>query len=470
MGRTAVVVGSGPNGLAAAIVLAQAGIAVEVREARALIGGAASSGELTLPGFIHDLGSAVHPMAVSSPFFSKLGLQEHGLRWIWSPVELAHPLDDGSAVLLHRDVRLTAEQFGTDAAAYRARFEPIAQDWRRLVEEVFRPLRFPRSPLLMARFGIYAVQPAALFARIFLRHPRACALFAGIAAHSDLKLGSPLSSGFGLTLGGAAHALGWPIPEGGAGSITQALASVLRGYGGNVSTNAHVGHLNELAYADLKLLDVTPRQFLRLSDGILPAGFRRALERYEYGPGAFKVDWALHEPIPWRAKDCAQAITVHLGGSLEEIVESERAAWEGRAPDRPFILLVQPSLFDPTRAPAGRHTAWAYCHVPNGWPHSALEQIEAQVERFAPGFRDCVMARSVWGPSQLENWNENLVGGDIVGGAYTPRQFVLRPTWRRHGTPIPGVYLCSSSTPPGGAVHGLCGYYAARTALSKLGA
>ncbi|HTU46299.1 MAG TPA: NAD(P)/FAD-dependent oxidoreductase [Bryobacteraceae bacterium] len=468
MKRTAAVIGAGPNGLAAAIVLAQAGLEVEVHETAAEIGGAARSGELTLAGFVHDLGSAVHPMGISSPFFAKLPLQEHGLEWIQPAAALAHPLDDGTAVMLERDLAATAAQFGSDGDAYREVFEPLVNHWPTLVREVFRPLRVPHHPFLLGRFGLNAIQPATVLARHKLRNARAQALFAGIAAHSNLKLQSPLSAGFGLILGSAGHAVGWPIPRGGSQRISNALAGVLAALGGRIFAESRVRQLKDVGERDLILCDVTPRQLVAIAGRELPAPFRESLEQYRYGPGVFKMDWALSEPIPWRAKDCLRAATVHLGGSLAEMRESETKAHYGEPPERPFVLLVQPTLFDATRAPAGRHTAWAYCHVPNGWRGSAAKQIEAQIERFAPGFRDCVLARAAHNPMQMQAWNENLVGGDVVGGVTDVLQFALRPTWRRYRTPVKGLYLCSSSTPPGGSVHGMCGYYAAQWALSDL--
>lgn len=465
--RSAIVVGSGPNGLAAAIELARSGLDVEVREGATQPGGGARSGELTLPGFVHDFGSAVHPWALISPFFSKLGLHAHGIRWRWSPVELAHPLDDGTAVLLHRSVRQTAAELGRDSAAYRNLFEPVVKNWRLLVHDVLvPPLHIPRHPFALARFGVPAVQPATFLANATLSGERAKALFMGLAAHSVGNLHAPLTAAFGLMLGGAAHVVGWPIPVGGAQAITTALTSVLHSYGGRLLTKTRVNTLDELQSADLKLLDITPRQFAGMAGpSELPGSYRRALEAYRYGPGIYKVDWALSEPVPWRAKDCSKAITVHLGGSADEIAASELAAWEGRPPENPYVLFVQPSLFDPSRAPEGKHTAWAYCHVPNGWPGSALQQIEDQVERFAPGFRDCILERTTHSASEMQDWNPNLIGGDVAGGALTIKQFTLRPTWRYYSTPLKDVYLCSSSTPPGGGVHGLCGANAARAAL-----
>jgi phytoene dehydrogenase-like protein len=466
--KGALVVGSGPNGLSAAIVLARAGLHVDVLEASSQIGGGASSAEITLPGFVHDLGSAVHPLGVSSPFFSRLRLARHGLQWLWSPAELAHPLDDGSAVMLYRDVDRTAAQFGSDGPAWKRIFAPLARDWEPLVQEVFQPLHIPNHPLLMARFGMRGALPASVLAKSAFRSARARALFGGVAAHSALPLDAPLSSAFGLVLAAAGHAVGWPIPQGGAQSITNALAGVLSDYGGQIRTDAPVSDLSAAHGKRLALYDVTPRQFLDIARGCLPNGFRRAMEGYLYGPGIFKVDWALRCPIPWRAKECLDAITVHLGSSFDEIAQSERLAWENKPPERPFVLLAQPTLFDPTRAPAGRHVAWAYCHVPNGWRGSALQQIENQIERFAPGFRDCVLARSARTAPEMQQWNGNLVGGDVNAGAFTVKQFVCRPTWRWYKTPLRKVFLCSAATPPGGAVHGLCGYYAARTALRTL--
>jgi phytoene dehydrogenase-like protein len=407
-------------------------------------------------------------MAISSPFFSSLPLHQFGLRWIFSPAELAHPLDDGTAVTLERDLEATASQCGRDAAAYRNLFYPFTKNWGKLFKAVFRPLGFPQDPLLLARFGISAVQPCTVLAKIRFLDSRARALFAGSAAHSMLKLESPLSAAFGLIFGAAGHAVGWPIPAGGTQSLSNALMGVLGSLGGRVITNSHVKTLGELGSPDLTLCDITPLQFLAIARDRLKPAFQSLLRHFKYGPGAFKIDYALREPIPWKAAECRRAITVHVGGTLDEIAASERAVHKGRLSEKPFVLLAQPSLFDSTRAPEGRHTAWAYCHVPNGWRGSALEQIEAQIERFAPGFRDCILARAVQNTSDLERWNENLIGGDVNGGALSIGQFAFRPTWRRYGTPLRGVYLCSASTPPGGGVHGMCGYWAAQTALRSL--
>jgi phytoene dehydrogenase-like protein len=466
MRRTAIVVGSGPNGLAAAIVMARNGWDVEVREASSVPGGGVRSAELTRPGFIHDICSAVHPMALCSPFLRGLPLQANGLEWTFSPAELAHPLDDGTAVLLVRSVRETAAELGPDGAAWIKLFDPLVRNWHTLMGETLRPiLHIPRHPFLLARFGMRAVLPASWLVRMSFREQRAKALFAGAAAHSVLPLGALLSSAFGFIIGGSAHAVGWPTPSGGSGNLASSPIRILESYGGRVRTDARVNHLRELDGVDAKVLDITPKQLLQLAPDRLPGPYQRTLQRFRYGPGVFKVDWALREPIPWKAKDCSRAITVHLGGTFEEIAASERDCWQGKPPTKPFVLLAQQSLFDPTRAPQGCHTAWAYCHVPNGWTGSALDAIENQVERFAPGFRDCILARTTKSAAEFEAGNNNLVGGDVNGGAPTPLQFVFRPTWRTYRTPLKGTYLCSASTPPGGGVHGMCGANAAQAVL-----
>jgi len=463
----AAVIGSGPNGLAAAISLAQAGLAVEVHEAAAIPGGGVRSGELTLPGFIHDFGSAVYGLGVASPFFSELRLDLLGVKWINPAAPLAHPLDDGSAIVLEQDVAATASNLGRDGAAYRELFQPLVENWDELLSDVLRPiLHVPEHPLLLAKFGLRAFQPAALLVKTAFGGVRARALFGGLASHSLLTLEAPLSSAFGLMLGASAHATGWPVAGGGAQTITDALVLALTRFGGRMITDSHINSLDELDKPDVTLCDISPKQFLRIAARQLAGRpFADLLRQYKYGPGAFKMDWALSEPIPWRAKECLRAGTVHLCGTLEEIAASERAVHDGKAPTKPFVLLVQPSLFDSSRAPAGRHTAWAYCHVPNGWPHSVERQIEDQIERFAPGFRECVLARSSLSPRDLERSDGNLVGGDVNCGLPNLNQFLFRPTWRQYGTPLKGVYLCSAATPPGGGVHGMCGYNAAQMAL-----
>ncbi|HET7890857.1 MAG TPA: NAD(P)/FAD-dependent oxidoreductase [Candidatus Sulfotelmatobacter sp.] len=467
MSRKACVVGAGSNGLAAAILLAQAGVAVDVLEAQSTPGGAARTLELTLPGFRHDFGSAVYPLGAASPFFSSLPLAAHGLEWIHSPAALAHPLDDGTAVLLYRDLTKTTNSLGNDGQAWDNLMRPFIEHWSELAPEILRPISFlPRHPLLMARFGIVGLQSAQAVARRF-HDPRARALFAGCAAHSFLALDEPLSAAFAILMAVPAHAVGWPIARGGAQSITNALCSVLSSLGGKVRTSSPVDSLAALSNYDVFLCDLTPRQLLRVAAQKFSSSYRRRLGQYRYGAAAFKVDYALSAPIPWKARECLQAASVHLGGTFEEIADSEKAVRCGRHPDRPFVLLAQPSLFDSSRAPAGKHTAWAYCHVPNGSSVNMLEKLENQIERFAPGFRDCVLARRVLSPADLETMDANLVGGDIGGGVMDIRQFLLRPTWRHYATSARDVYICSSSTPPGGGVHGMCGYHAAKLALAR---
>jgi phytoene dehydrogenase-like protein len=464
----AVVVGAGPNGLAAAIELARAGRSVLVREATETIGGGLRSGELTLPGFVHDLCSAIHPMAAASPFFRTVPLGAHGLEWIEPPVPLAHPLDGGEAAVLRRSVEETAERLGPDAEPYARVFGPLVEDWPRLESALLGPLvRIPRHPFALARFGLGAIWPATRFARRTFDGEPARALFAGLAAHSILSLDKVASASFALVLGLTGHAVGWPLPRGGSQAIADALASYLRSLGGEIVTGAPVESLDEVRGARIVLCDVTPRQLLLLAGDRLGGRYRRALEHYRYGPGVFKLDWALSGPIPWTAAECAEASTVHLGGTLDEIATSERAPERGETSERPFVLLAQPTMFDPSRAPEGRHTAWAYCHVPNGSTVDRTGAIEQQVERFAPGFGERVLARNAMGPADLERGNANLVGGDIAGGSNELRQLIARPALRPvpYSTPLDGVYLCSASTPPGGGVHGMCGYLAARAAL-----
>ncbi len=467
----AVVVGSGPNGLAAAITLARDGRSVRVFEAAESVGGGCRTAELTEPGVLHDVCSAIHPLGRSSPFFQELPLADYGLDWIEPPIQLAHPLDDGSAAFVHRDVDATADGFGDaqDARRYRRWMAPLAADWTVIARELlgpFRPTAGIRHPIAVARFGLPSILPASTVARRF-RTPQARALFGGVAAHSFLTLSSPMSAGFGLALLVSAHAVGWPMPRGGSGRITEALAAHLRHLGGAIETGRRVAALDELPAHRAALLDVTPRQVLALAGSRLGGLYAAQLRRYRYGPGAFKLDLVLDAPIPWTNPEIARAGTVHLAGRLEEVEASERAVHEGRVSDKPFVLLAQPTQFDPSRAPAGRHVVWAYCHVPNGWTGDATAAIEGQIERFAPGFRDLVRARHVLGPAELERYNENYVGGDINGGIQDLRQFFTRPAvrWDPYTTPDPGLFVCSSSTPPGGGVHGLCGMHAARSAM-----
>ncbi len=464
--KKACVIGAGPNGLAAAIVLAQAGLKVEVFEAEPQPGGAARTMELTLPGFHHDFGSAVHPMAAGSPFFSTLPLHDYGLEWIHSPAPLAHPLDDGTAIVLERNLDDAQSELGEDGAAWRRLMEPLATHWAELSHDILRPLlAWPRHPSLMASFAMDALCSASFVAHRRFRTERVRALFAGLSAHSFLSLYQTLSASYGMVMGASAHGVGWPIPRGGSQSITNALSGYLAALGGHIHTSTRIESFRQLPPCDLTLCDLTPQQLLYVSGEKFSPSYRNRLKRYRYGPGVYKVDYALTRPIPWSAAKCLRAATVHVGGSMQEIAASEAAMSQGRISEQPFVLVAQPTLFDLSRAPEGKHIVWAYCHVPNGSLVNCLERLENQIERFAPGFRDYVLARRVFAPADLETMDANLVGGDISGGAMDMRQLLFRPTWRQYRTSANDVYLCSSSTPPGGAVHGMCGYNAAQLAL-----
>jgi phytoene dehydrogenase-like protein len=466
----AVVIGSGPNGLAAAITIARQQRSVLVVEAEPIAGGGARSAELTLPGFVHDICSAIHPLGVASPFFRSVNLAEFGLQWLDPPAPLAHPLDDGSAAVLERSLEDTGRTLGPDAVAYRRLMEPLVANAEALFSETLGPLRLPRHPLLMMGFGLRAVWPARRLADALFRWPHAKALFAGMAAHSILPLDDILTSAVGLMLGVAGHAIGWPLPRGGSQRITDALVLQLQALGGEVITGWRVQSLDELPKARAYLFDTAPRYLARICRDQLPPGFRGSLERYRHGPAAFKIDWALDGPIPWRADACKRAATVHLGGTLDEIAAGEAAVWRGEHPERPYVLVAQQSLFDDTRAPAGKHTGWAYCHVPAGSNLDQTVAIEQQMERFAPGFRDCILARTVRTPADFERHNANYVGGDIAGGVMDVWQLFTRPTVRLvpYTTPNKQLFICSASTPPGGGVHGMCGYFAARAALRNV--
>ncbi|HET9111631.1 MAG TPA: NAD(P)/FAD-dependent oxidoreductase [Ktedonobacterales bacterium] len=466
----AVVVGSGPNGLAAAITLALEGRSVAVFEAHDTVGGGMRSGEVTLPGFIHDICSTAHPLGVASPFFRTLPLKRYGLEWVQPPAPLAHPLLAGAA-LLERSITRTAARLGRDGAAWRRLMEPPARDWDAIAEAFLGPLRpiaLAAHPVALGRFGLRALPSASLLARTLFRDDAARALFAGMAAHAMLPLEQPPSAAFGLMLGVSGHVAGWPFARGGSQRIADALAAYLRDLGGEIFTGAPIESLDTLPSARAILCDVTPRQLLAIAGKRLPTGYAAALRRYRYGPGSFKIDYALDGPVPWSDPACLRAGTVHVGGTLEEIAAGERAVARGETPERPLTLVAQQSLFDPTRAPQGKQTLWAYCHVPNGSPVDMTERIEAQIERFAPGFRERVLVRHVSGPADLERYNPNYVGGDINGGLQDFAQLFTRPTLSLdpYRTPVEGLYICSSSTPPGGGVHGMCGYWAAQDALA----
>ncbi|MBW3552733.1 MAG: NAD(P)/FAD-dependent oxidoreductase [Gemmatimonadetes bacterium] len=465
----AVVVGGGPNGLSAAIVLARAGLSVVVLEAREEVGGGCRSAELTEPGFIHDICAAIHPMGVVSPLFRTLPLEEFGLEWAYPELAVAHPFGDGTAAVLRPSLEETARGLGEDARSYTKLLEPFVDRSDDVFQDILRPIRFPRHPILMARFGIRALWSAeSLIGRRF-EGREARALFAGCASHSFVPLDFAGTASYGLALMLAAHAIDWPAAVGGSGRIVEAMAAYLGQLGGEIRTDREVRSMADIPPSRAVLFDLTPRQVLGIAGEELPGRYRRGLERYRYGPGVFKIDWALDGPIPWRAEACMRAGTVHVGGPYEAVAESEAASWGGRHPERPFVLVAQQSMFDATRAPEGRHTGWAYCHVPQGSEVDMTEAMEAQIERFAPGFRDRILARHTRTAVELEAYNANMIGGDIGGGANTLRQFLARPVARLdpYATPNERLFLCSSATPPGGGVHGMCGFHAARSALRR---
>ncbi len=469
--RSANVVGSGPNGLAAAITLAEQGIAVTVFERNRELGGACATAELTLPGFHHDVGSSAYPLGIASPFFSSLPLAQYGLRWLQPEIPVAHPLEHGEAATLYRDLGATAAQFSPhDARAWHDLLASSVRDWPALVSDFLQPLlRFPSNPVALGTFGAAAIWPAKMLAEAVFQTEAARALFAGCAAHSVLPLTRIVSSATGLVLAAAGHAVGWPVIAGGGSSLTQALAAYLRDLGGTIVLEHPVRTLYDLPPADVSLFDTSAEALATLCGDRLSASYRSRLAHFQPGPGIFKIDYALDGPIPWAAETCRRAGTVHVGGTLAEVARSENAAFFGRIPppaeDKPFLLLVQPSVVDPSRAPAGKGTAWAYCHVPAGSDVDRTEAIERQIERFAPGFRDTVLARRVWNPTQLTASNPNLLAGDVSGGAMTLTGLLARPTLRSYRTSNPDLYLCSSSTPPGGGVHGMAGHNAALAAL-----
>ncbi len=465
----AVIVGAGPNGLAAAIEMAHDGRSTLLVEAEQSIGGATRSAELTLPGFVHDVGAAILPLAVGSPFFRRLPLAAHGLEWVYPPAAVAHPLDGGRSVVVYRSMVETAAQLGQDRARYLRLVQPLVADWEKLAPTLLGPRRIPRHPLAIARFGLLGLWPAAQLSRTVFRTEEARALFAGFAAHAVLPLSRLSTAGYGMMFAGTAHALGWPFPRGGTQVLAHALGCYFESLGGEIVTGVRVACLRDLPPSPVVLLDLTPRQVERIAGDVLPSRRRSAMRRYRYGPAVFKVDYALSAPLPWASPPVASAGTVHIGGTLAEIAEAELAVARQGHSERPFVLLAQQSLFDASRAPAGNHTAWAYCHVPHGSTVDMTARIEAQIERFAPGFRDLILARRVHTSADLERWDANLVGGDIAGGAQDLRQFLGRTVLRLspYGTSHRGLFICSSATPPGAGVHGMCGYHAARSALRQ---
>lgn len=470
MSYDAVVIGSGPNGFAAAITLAKAGHKVALYEAKDTIGGGMRTKELTLPGFKHDICSAIHPLGLASPFFRELPLEKFGLEWIQPEIPVAHPLDDG-AVLLERSLEHTANSLGVDRENYQFLFQSFVANSDKLVSSFLAPLlRFPQHPFLMARFGLYALRPCTMLANGLFKTKEAKALFAGLAAHAILPLEAPATAAFGLVLGMLGHAVGWPLPKGGSQSIANALADYLKSLGGEIYLSHDIKSLAELPKAKAILLDTTPTQFVDLAPGQLPSSYINALQCFRYGAGIFKIDYALSEAVPWKDKNCLRTATLHVGGTLEEIALSESEMSQGRHAERPYVLVAQQSLFDSSRAPKGKHTLWAYCHVPNGSSVDMTTQIENQIERFAPGFKEIVLARHTMNTLAIQSYNPNYIGGDINGGAADLLQLVKRPTFSLtpYRTPLKNVYLCSSSTPPGGGVHGMCGYHAAKVALQDL--
>ena len=464
-----VVIGSGPNGLAAAITLQEQGLSVLLLEGKSTIGGGLRTSELTLPGFKHDVCSAIHPMAIGSPFFSKLPLHKHGLEFIYSPLAAAHPFDRGKAAFLSKSIEETAQALGQDESAYLKLLKPVVEHWPDIVDDAMGPLSFPKHPILMAKFGLNAIRSASAVAERFSTE-EAKGLWAGMSAHSIQPLTNWASAAIGLVLSAVGHIHGWPIPKGGSQSIADALASYFISLGGKIETNFLVKSLDQLPSSEAVVFDVTPKQLLRIAGDQFSSLYKWQLERYRYGMGVFKVDWALDGPVPFTAEACRLAGTVHIGNTFKEIAASEQMTSEGKHPEKPFVLMAQQSLFDASRAPAGKHVAWGYCHVPNGSTKDMTEAIEKQIERFAPGFRDRILARHTFNTAELEQYNPNYIGGDINGGIIDIGQLYTRPALRisPYRTSAKGIYICSSSTPPGGGVHGMCGYHAAQTVLADI--
>ena len=465
----AIVVGSGPNGLAAAILMQQKGLSVLVIEGKQTIGGGLRSAELTLPGYLHDICSAIHPMAAASPFFETLPLNDHGLEYIYPAIDAAHPFDNGRAAILKRSIEETAGLLGADRQAYLNLMQPLVNDWPSIAPDVLGPLHYPKHPIAMARFGLSALTSATHLAKRF-KTPDAKGLFAGMAAHAIEPLTNLATSAIALVLMISAHVKGWPIPKGGSNKIADALASLFISLGGKIETGFYIRSMEQLPSAHAVLFDVTPRQLLDIAGHRFSSIYKWQLQRYRYGMGVFKIDWALDAPIPFAAEACRQAGTIHLGNTFAEIADYERQIWSGKTLGKPFVLLAQPSIFDPSRAPQGKHTAWAYCHVPFGSVTNMTAAVENQVERFAPGFKETILAKHTMNTAQMEEYNPNYIGGDINGGVIDIRQLFTRPAlrWSPYKTSAKGIYICSSSTPPGGGVHGMCGYHAAKRALKDV--
>lgn len=465
----AVIVGSGPNGLSAGVRLAQEGLKVLILEAKPTIGGGTRTQELTEPGFSHDVCSAVHPTAAGSPFLKTLDLEKFGLEFIHPEIPYVHPLDDGDAVAAYRSIEKTAEHLGIDGKAYLKIFKEFTDNWDYLSQDILGTLRVPKHPLLMARFGWYGLFSAKLFTNSLFKDPRTKSLFAGCAAHSIIPLSNAFTASFGLVLGSSAHAVGWPFVKGGSSAITTALAELFISLGGEIITDHEVRSMADIPSSRSVLFDLTPRQIAKIADKELPNTYKKKLLNYTYGPGTFKIDWALSEPVPWKNELSRKAGTLHLGGTFQELAASEEAVWKGEHHEKPYVLVAQPSLFDETRAPSGKHTLWAYCHVPNGSEKDMTRIIEDQIERFAPGFRDTIISKHTMHSKEMELYNSNYIGGDINGGAQIAKQLFGRPVlkWDPYKIPSDGLYICSSSTPPGGGVHGMSGYHAAESVLKN---
>lgn len=465
----AVIVGSGPNGFSSGILLAKQGLKVKIIEAEETIGGGTRTKELTEPGFLHDVCSAVHPTGIGSPFFRTLPLADFGLEWIHPKYPVAHPLEAGDAMIVSKSLEETLKRMGKDSKNYKNLVQSFVEGWEYLSHDLLAPVRIPNNPLSMARFGWFGVLSAKLLANSIFDTAKVKAYFAGLAAHSIVPLEKSFTGSFGLVFAATIHSVGWPIAKGGSASITNALAGYFKSLGGIIETGNRISTTSDLPYSKVTLFDLTPHQIVSIADRKLPQEFKKKYLKYKYGSGAFKMDFALSEPVPWTNSDCTEAGTLHLGGSFEEIAYSERETWKGNHPKKPYVLLSQPSLFDNTRAPEGKHTLWAYCHVPNGSDKDCSEEIINQIERYAPGFREIIISSHSMTAPEFEAYNANYIGGDINGGAQTFKQLIGRPIfqWDPYKLPVNGMYICSSSSPPGGGVHGMCGYHAAKSALKN---